>query len=182
MIEANMFLDEKDRPKKLTERQQALLMQVEDCYNMKLQKPMLSREQLRNRLMKRYKVSKVQAYNIIIYATILLGNVPASHKNWVRQRIEFLCEQAYSAADAGNLKKAETLTKIAGVLAKAFQTNLDEGELINAQKYLEIDQINITMDPSVLGIKISEPKQKEIDRLLKKYEIEDAEVEEVKDE
>ena len=133
-------------------------------------------------IVKKYKVSKVQAYNIIIYSAVLLGNVQASHKNWVRQRVEFLCEQAYTAADAGNLKKAETLTKIAGVLAKAFQTNLDEGEIINAQKYLEIDQINITMDPSVLGIKISEPKQKEIDRLLRKYEIEDAEVEEVKDE
>lgn len=68
------------------------------------------------------------------------------------------------------------------MLAKAFQTNLDEGEIINAQKYLEIDQINITMDPSVLGIKISEPKQKEIEQLLKKYGIEDADVEEVKDE
>ena len=176
MIEANMFLDEKDRPKKLTERQQALLMQVEDCYNMKLQKPMLSREQLRNRLMKRYKVSKVQAYNIIIYATILLGNVPASHKNWVRQRIEFLCEQAYSAADAGNLKKAETLTKIAGVLAKAFQTNLDEGEIINAQKYLDSEPITLTVNPSALNIKISEPKKKQIENMLRKYEIEDAEI------
>lgn len=184
MIEANMFLDEKDRPKKLTERQQALLMQVEDCYNMKLQKPMLSREQLRNRLMKKYKVSKVQAYNIIIYATILLGNVPASHKNWVRQRVEFLCEQAYAAADAGNLKKAETLTKIAGVLAKAFQTNLDEGEIINAQKYLDEEPITLTIDPSsALKIKTSEAKQKEIDRMLRKYEIEDAEiVTEVEDE
>ena len=176
-----MFLPE-DQRKPMTERQEQLLKEVTDCYNLQLQKPMASRTYLRNYLMKKYKVSKVQAYNIIIYSAVLLGNVQASHKNWVRQRVEFLCEQAYTAADAGNLKKAETLTKIAGVLAKAFQTNLDEGEIINAQKYLEIDQINITMDPSVLGIKISEPKQKEIDRLLKKYEIEDAEVEEVKDE
>ena len=181
LIEANMFLPE-DQRKPMTERQQQLLMEVTDCYNLQLQKPMASRTYLRNYLMKKYKVSKVQAYNIIIYAAVLLGNVQASHKNFVRQRVEFLCEQAYTAADAGNLKKAETLTKIAGVLAKAFQTNLDEGEIINAQKYLEIDQINITMDPSVLGIKISEPKQKEIDRLLRKYDIEDAEVEEVKDE
>ena len=181
LIEANMFLPE-DQRKTLTEKQEQLLKEVTDCYNLQLQKPMASRTYLRNYLMKKYKVSKVQAYNIIIYAAVLLGNVQASHKNWVRQRVEFLCEQAYAAADAGNLKKAETLTKIAGVLAKAFQTNLDEGEIINAQKYLEIDQINITMDPSVLGIKISEPKQKEIDRLLRKYEIEDAEVEEVKDE
>ena len=52
MIEANMFLDETERPKKLTERQAALLHQLEDCYNLKLQKPMHSREQLRNYLMR----------------------------------------------------------------------------------------------------------------------------------
>lgn len=176
MIEANMFLDESERPKKLTERQAALLQQVEDCYNLKLQKPMHSREQLRNYLMRKYKVSKVQAYNIIIYATVLLGNIQPSHKNWVRQRIEFLAEKAYAAVEAGNLKKAEALTKIAATLSKAFQTNLDEGEIINAQKYLDSEPITLTIDPSALKIKISEPKKKQIESMLRKYEIEDAEI------
>lgn len=175
LIEANMFLPE-DQRKPLTPGQEMLLREVTDCYNLQLQKPMISRAQLRNYLMKTYKVSKVQAYNIIIYAATLLGNVQASHKNWVRQRIEFLTEKAYEAAEAENLKKAETLTKIAGTLAKAFQTNLDEGELINAQKYLEIDTVNITIDPSALRLKISEAKQKDIEKMLRKYEIEDAEI------
>ena len=38
------------------------------------------------------------------------------------------------------------------------------------------------MDPAALGIKISEPTQKEIDLMLKKYHIEDAEYDEVKEE
>lgn len=173
LIEANMFLPE-EKQEKMTESQKDLLKQVTDCYNLQLQRPMVSRAYLRNYLMKKYKVSKVQAYNIITYAATLLGNVQASHKNWVRQRIEFLCEQAYVAADAGNLKKAETLTKIASTLAKAFQTNLDEGEIINAQKYLESEPITLTIDPSVLNIKITPAKKKEIDGMLRKYEIEDA--------
>lgn len=173
LIEANMFLPE-EKQEKMTESQKDLLKQVTDCYNLQLQRPMVSRAYLRNYLMRKYKVSKVQAYNIITYAATLLGNVQASHKNWVRQRIEFLCEQAYVAADAGNLKKAETLTKIASTLAKAFQTNLDEGEIINAQKYLESEPITLTIDPSVLNIKITPTKQKEIDGMLRKYEIEDA--------
>lgn len=168
-----MFLPE-EKQEKMTESQKDLLKQVTDCYNLQLQRPMVSRAYLRNYLMRKYKVSKVQAYNIITYAATLLGNVQASHKNWVRQRIEFLCEQAYVAADAGNLKKAETLTKIASTLAKAFQTNLDEGEIINAQKYLESEPITLTIDPSVLNIKITPAKQKEIDGMLRKYEIEDA--------
>ena len=178
LIEANMFLPE-DQRKKMTESQKKLLDEVTDCYNLQLQRPMISHAYLRNYLMKKYKVSKVQAYNIITYTATILGNVKASHKNWVRKRIEFLCEQAYVSAEAGNLKKAETLTKIASTLAKAFQTNIDEGELINAQKYLEIDQVNITIDPEAIGIKTTHTKQKEITRLLKKYQIEDAECEEV---
>lgn len=180
LIEANMFLPE-NQQEKMTESQKALLEQVTDCYNLKLQRPMISLTYLRNYLMKKHKVSKVQAYNIITYTTVILGNVQASHKNWVRQRIEFLCEQAYAAANAGNTKKSDALTKIASVLSKAFATNIDEGELINAQQYLEIDKVNITINPEAIGIKTSQIKQKEIDRLLKKYQIEDAECEEVKE-
>ena len=53
---------------------------------------------------------------------------------------------------------------------------MDEGELINAQKYLEIDMVKITIDPSVLGVKLSDTKQKDIEKMLRKYEIEDAEI------
>lgn len=178
LIVANMFVPE-DQRKPLTESQEQLLLEVTDCYNLQLQKPMISRTQLRNYLVNKYKVSKVQAYNIILYAAFALGDVKPSHKNWVRQRIEFLCEQAYLAAEAGNLKKAESLTKIAGTLAKAFSTNLDEGEFINAQEYLQIPAVNITINPAEVNIKVSETTQKEIDRLLKKYQIEDVEAEEM---
>ena len=170
-----MFLPE-DQRKPMTEKQERLLIEVTDCYNLQLQRPMVSRAYLRNYLIKKYKVSKVQAYNIITYAATLLGNVQASHKNWVRQRVEFLCEQAYVAAEAGNLKKSESLTKIAGVLAKAFQTNIDEGEIINAQKYLDSEPITLTIDPAALNIKVSEAKRKEIEKMLRKYEIEEAEI------
>lgn len=175
LIEANMFLPEAQR-KDLTERQKLLLLEVTDCYNLQLQKPMISRASLRDYLIRKYKISYTQAYKVIQYAAVCLGNVKPSHKNWVRQRIEFLTEKAYEAVDAKDYKRALVLTKIATTLAKAFQTNIDEGELINAQKYLEIDQVNITIDPSALGIKVSEAKQKDIDKMLRKYEIEDAEI------
>ena len=168
-----MFLPEESR-KPLTESQKQLVLEVTDCYNLQLQKPMLSRSALRDYLVNKYHVSKIQAYKVIQYAAVILGDVQPSHKNWIRQRVEFLTEKAYEAVEARDFKRAEALTKIAKTLAKAFQTNIDEGELINAQKYLEIDMVNITIDPKALNIKVSETKQKEIDRLLRKYEIEDA--------
>lgn len=180
IIERHMFLPE-EQQKDLTEKQRKLLEQVADCYNLQLQKPMLSRAALRAYLVKKYGCQRVQAYRIIQYTASVLGNVQPSHKNWIRQRIEFLSEQAYIAVEAKDYKRAEALTKIATTLAKAFQTNLDEGELINAQKYLEIDTVNLIVDPTVLGIKISEPTQKEINFMLKKYQIEDVEAEEIKE-
>lgn len=181
LIVNNMFAPEAQR-KELTERQQQLVLQVTDCYNLQLQKPMISRASLRNYLVQKYGVSKIQAYKIIQYAAVALGNVQPSHKNWVRQRIEFLTEKAYEAVEAKDYKRALVLTKIAATLAKSFSTNVDEGELINAQKYLEIDQVNITIDPTAINIRVSETKQKEINRLLRKYEIEDVDAEPIEEE
>ena len=181
LIVNNMFAPEAQR-KELTERQQQLVIEVTDCYNLQLQKPMISRASLRDYLVHKYGVSKIQAYKIIQYAAVALGDVRPSHKNWVRQRIEFLTEKAYEAVVAKDYKRALVLTKIAGTLAKSFSTNIDEGELINAQKYLEIDQVNITIDPKAININVSETKQKEIKRLLRKYEIEDVEAEPVEEE
>lgn len=180
LIVNNMFLPAEQR-KPLTDSQEQLLLQVTDCYNLQLQKPMISKVSLRNYLINEYKVSKIQAYKIIQYSALALGNVASSHKNWVRQRIEFLCEQAYTATMAKDYKKSNALTKIANVLSKAFATNLDEGEIINAQRYLEIGQVNIVIDPAAIGIKVSPVAQKEIDKMLRKYQIEDVGYEDVDD-
>ena len=157
LIVHNMFLPVESR-KDLTESQEKLLEEVTDCYHLQLQKPMISKTKLRDYLRGKYGISYVQAYKIIQYAAVALS------------------EQAYEAIEAKNYKRFEALNKLAATLAKAFNTNLDEGELINAQKYLEIDMVNITIDPSALGIKVSEAKQKDIDKMLRKYEIEDAEI------
>ena len=98
LIERSMFAPEENL--KLTESQKLLVREVTDCYNLQLQKPMYSRTKLRNYLINKYGCSKVQAYKIIQYVATILGNVQPSHKNWVRQRIEFLSEQAYAAVEA----------------------------------------------------------------------------------
>ena len=180
IIVNNMFLDP-DKRKKLTERQENLLLQVSDCYNVMLQKKMVSKKELRNYLINKYKVTQIQAYRIIEYTVAALGNLPATHKNWVRQRVEFLIEEAYSAAKAKNYKLSESLTKMAKVYANAFSIDQDEGELIDAQKYLELPRVEISINPESIGITISDVEHKEIDKMCKQYEITDAEYEEVED-
>jgi len=175
LIVHNMFLPVESR-KDLTESQEKLLEEVTDCYHLQLQKPMISKTKLRDYLRGKYGISYVQAYKIIQYAAVALGDIRPTHKNWVRQRIEYISEQAYEAIEAKNYKRFEALNKLAATLAKAFNTNLDEGELINAQKYLDSEPITLTIDPSALNIKVSEAKRKEIEKMLRKYEIEEAEI------
>ena len=76
----------------------------------------------------------------------------------------------------------QDFTDWCGEAFNTFATNLDEGELINAQEYLQIPAVVITVNPADINVKIKEPEQREIDRMLRKYEIEDVEAEEVKEE
>ncbi len=171
-----------DKRQPLAPRYQEVLLQVTDCYNLILQKQMMSKKELRNYLMNKYKLTQIQAYRIIDYARAAIGNLPATHKNLVRQRVEAIIEEAYEAAKAGNYKLSESLTKMAKVYAHAFAIDQDDGELIDAQKYLEIARVEIVMDPAAIGIKIPEVEQKEIDKMCKQYQIEDTDFEEVEEE
>lgn len=175
----NNLTADPDKRQQLAPRYQEILLQVGDCYNLILQHQMMSRKELRNYLMNRYKLTQIQAYRIIDYANAALGSLPATHKNRVRQRVEAIIEESYEAAKAGNFKLSEQLTKLARVYAKVFAIDQDDGELIDAQKYLEIARVEIVMDPAAIGITISEPEQKEIDKMCRQYQIEDADFEEV---
>lgn len=180
IIIKNMTVDP-DKRQQLEPRYQKILMQVDDCYNLILQHQMMSKKELRNYLMNKYKLTQIQAYRIIDYANAALGNMSATHKNRVRQRVEAIIEEAYEAAKAGNFKLSEHLTKLAKVYANAFAIDQDDGELIDAQKYLEISRVEIVMDPAAIGITISEAEQKEIDKMCRQYAVEDADFEEVEE-
>lgn len=178
----NNLTGDPDKRKPLAPRYQEVLLQVSDCYNLILQHQMMSRKELRNYLMNRYKLTQIQAYRIIDYANAALGSLPATHKNRVRQRVEAIIEEAYEAAKAGNFKLSEHLTKLAKVYANAFAIDQDDGELIDAQKYLEIARVEIVMDPAAIGITIPEAEQKEIDKMCRQYAVEDVDFEEAEEE
>lgn len=165
----------------LTESEKELLQKLADCYNQRLQNPWQSRNQLRDYLVRRYKgMSAMQAYRIMDVVNVNLGNVNSSAKEWVKLRIETLLEEAYQAVQAKNYEKAKQLTKIAEVYGRTFKTDSDDTALMDAAQYLEIDKVEITLDPQALGITISEPEKKHVDELKRKYGIsQDAEFEEV---
>ena len=150
-----------------------LLQRVEDCYNLKLQNPMYSDLMVRNYLMKKYDVDRNTAIRTINITTQALGNVPASKKNWVKKKADFLLEKAYEAIDAGNLKKGEQLRKLAEAYGIVYNTKQDDEDMLNVKHVLNIDNVIITSDVTQLGVKIPEPSRARVEKMKKKYQIVD---------
>lgn len=160
---------------------QKLLEQVQDLYTVQLNDPFMSRKQARQYLVNKYKITVSQAYNIMALTAQALGNVQTSAKNWIKTKCDALMEEAYNAAKSRDFELAKILTKQALVYAKIYRLDVDEGELLDAKKYLTIEQVQITMNPEDIGIKMSEKDKAMAEKYMKKF-TEEADFEEVKDE
>ncbi len=160
---------------------QKLLEQVQDLYTFQLNDPFKSRKQARQYLVNKYKITVSQAYNIMALTAQALGNVQTSAKNWIKTKCDALMEEAYNAAKSRDFELAKILTKQALVYAKIYRLDVDEGELLDAKKYLTIEQVQITMNPEDIGIKMSEKDKAMAEKYMKKF-TEEADFEEVKDE
>ena len=158
-----------------------LIIQVRDCYAMQIADPWLSRKDVRDRLVETYGITLSQAYNIIALTAQLLGDVATSHKNWIKLKAETLVEESNNAANARDFTLAAEKRKLAKTLGFLFRLDQDEGELLDAQKYLTIEKVKITFDPNDIGVKYTAKDKELADSYIKKF-AEDAEYEEVKDE
>lgn len=158
-----------------------LLEQVQDLYTVQLNDPFMSRKQAREYLVNRYGISVSQAYNIIALTAQALGNVETAAKNWIKFKCDTLMNEAYQAAEERDFDLANIKIKQAVAYAKIHRLDVDEGELLDAKKYLTIEQVQITMNPEDIGIKMSEKDKAMAEKYMKKF-TEEADFEEIKDE
>lgn len=170
LIKSHLFSDDGDF-QKLSKSDQLLLLQIRDCYTIWLCNPTYTNVQMRDYLMNEYSIDKQKAYSIIAKTTMVLGNVEVASKNWVKYVIKDILQQAFVLAEKDQLKKAEVYTKIAQTWAKAFNTSSDEGETLNVKEKLHIDNVVITTNPSDIGICINGKERKDIQKMMKKYDI-----------
>lgn len=167
--------------KELPPSSQQLIIQVRDCYAMQIANPWISRKEVRRRLVDTYKITVSQAYNIISLTSQMLGDVPTAHKNWMKIKAEVLMEEAYAATKARDFALAAELRKQAKTLGFLFRLDQDEGELLDAQKYLTIEAVQITYDPETIGVKFTKKDKEKADKYMKKF-TEETDYEEVTDE
>ena len=170
LIKSHLFSNDSDF-QKLSKSDQQLLLQIRDCYTIWLCNPTYTNVQMRDYLMNEYSIDKQKAYSIIAKTTMILGDVEVASKNWVKYVIKDILQKAFVLAEKDQLKKAEIYTKIAQTWAKAFNTAYDEGEILNAKEKLHIDNVVITTNPSDIGIILNGKERKDIQKMMKKYDI-----------
>ena len=159
----------------MTVHQTNMLKDVEECLSLLEEDIMTPTKDLVEKLMKKTGMSNRHAYDVIWIARESLGNRRSTTKSIVRESIMEMMRAAHKVAmTLEPEKQVEALVKIANTLARAFATNVDDGNLLNAARFLTEEAVRISTDPSIIGIKTNEKWRDEVERLKKKYNIEDA--------
>lgn len=159
----------------MTVHQANMLKDVEECLSMLEEDSMTPTRDLVEKLMKKTGMSNRRAYDVIWVAREALGNRHTTTKSLVREAIMEMMRTAHKVAQTLEPEKqVEALVKIANTLARAFATSQDDGEIIDAAKYLTEEAVRISTDPSIININTNDAWRAEVERLKKKYHIEDA--------
>lgn len=163
-----------ETPTKRTELAPAdkeLLEHIEYCFTMQLSNPLYTDIQVRNSLMNKFGLSRQQAYNIMSLTKVALGNVPTAAKAWIKTKIAYLLDKAAALAIAGDIKTSTVLTKIAEAWGRTYRTDLDDGDLLDAKKFVQIEKVEIVTDPTFINVQVTDKDREETRKLLEKYHI-----------
>ena len=157
-----------DASVKLSDSDRMTLERLRDTYTFWLEKPTLTDIKIRDYLMVNHRVSKSQAYTDIAHIKMVLGNVPVATKEFYRYKANFILDEAHTAAQAGDDKKAKALTKIAEAIVYNNRTNEDDGEKMPFDQIVPRD-LSFSIDPSIAGVKPIPGMREKAIALAKKY-------------
>lgn len=167
----NHLFENPNQRNELEPKTQQQLERIEYCYTMWLSNPSYSEKQVRNVLMNEFHLSRQQAYNIMLDTQMALGNVEIASRAWTLKKIDRYVDDGVEAAKNGDYKLSDRLFKAAEVLSKAHRTDLADGEVLDAKKYVNIEKVEIVTDPKVINVNLSEQDKEETRKLMEKYHI-----------
>lgn len=167
----NHLFETPTQRKALSKPDQDLLQRIEFCYTMQLSNPLYSDIQVRNALMNEFGISRQQAYNTMSLTKVGLGNVQTAGKAWIKTKIAYLLDKAAALAIDGDIKTSTCLTKIAEAWGRTYRTDLDDGDLLDAKKYVQIEKVEIVSDPTIINVHVTEHDREETRKLMEKYHI-----------
>ena len=170
------IVDDPDRPTiDLDKAERKTVEHLRLCYNYINENPLATHKELRDQIMKLCSVTDIAAYRYISLIQMLIGEQSLEGKNFAKMKVAALLDEEYICLKNENYAAATARHKLIQDYIKAFRLDIDEGEMLNAAKYLKIEAIQITTDPASLGIHRSPKEIAETERIMKKYGMDEEE-------
>lgn len=169
----------------MTVWQQKLFDEVKTCLEIMDGQLMMPTNDLRDKLMAATGCQRSHAYKVILLARQAVGNRTPTAKLAVREEVlEMMRIEYQNAIKLGGADRVDAVVKIVNSLIKAYNLTSEEGETLNIAQVLEDNEMVVTMDPSVIGIKLTDKQRRDIARQRRKYlqQFTDVEAVEVTDE
>lgn len=165
--------DELDRSP-LTEPQRRRIYRVRELYTMALHSPKLSDHDLEDYAMKKYDITRAMAWDDLSFVRLALGSVNKASVDYYRWVFLQRCQEGFQMARENN--DASAFARVLAAFGKYTQLDRDES---NQPDYSQItpQTFEISADPSVAGYKPIPNLEKKIQKMMRRYTIEEKDVE-----
>ena len=152
------------------------IMRIRDEYNWFLSNPDSKDRQFVEQAVSRHGVSRMQAYNDLAVVKALLPHLAQASRDFHRYRYNEMILETYQMAK--KRKDTKTMEKAASSYAKYNRVDLED-EQAGPYDLIVVQPFTATEDPTVLGIKPIPNINERIHALLKKYQAENMDIEDV---
>lgn len=173
---ADLFTNESELRSRLPDAMADKVLRVREMYNWMLANPEAPDREFISEVCQRHDISKVAAYSDLRIVKDLLPTLHSSSREHHRWKFNEMILETYRLAK--RRKDTRIMEKAAADYAKYNRVDLDD------EKKLPYDMIVVqpftaTSDPRVLGIEPIPNLQDRIDALLRKYKVDNSEIEDV---
>ena len=154
----------------------ARVMRIREEYNWFLSNPDSKDRQFIDNAVSRFGISKVLAYSDLSIVKALLPHLAQTSRDFHRYRYNEMILETFQMAK--KRKDTKTMEKAASSYAKYNRVDLEDEQAV-PYDLIVVQPFTATNDPSVLGIKPIPNIQEKIEALLKKYQAENMDIEDV---
>ena len=154
----------------------AAVLRIREEYNWFLSTPDAKDRQFVEASVSRHGISKMQAYNDLAVVKALLLHLAQASRDFHRYRFNEMILETYQMAK--KRKDTKTMEKASSSYAKYNRVDLEDEQAV-PYDLIVVQPFTATDDPSVLGIKPIPHINERIHALLKKYQAENIDVEDI---
>ncbi len=154
----------------------ARVLRVREEYNWFISNPDAKDRQFIDNAVSRFGISKVLAYSDLAIVKAMLPHLSQASRDFHRYRYNEMILETFQMAK--KRKDTKTMEKAASSYAKFNRVDLEDEQAV-PYDLIVVQPFTATNDPSVLGIKPIPNIQERIDALLKKYQAENIDIEDI---